>query len=301
MNDVGIDVALSRGRNRERQYDNNVYLRWVMLRSMIGLVCLGSALMGCNYDGPYQNRHQDFLTSVVDLGAHSQRAISKTELGSNIFGRNEALDITAQEIAAFVETQVPCAAVTVSDATVNVEYGVNEGSCSFRGNELEGTHTITVTKNDTNEAVVSHTWNTSSDGRNFEGTATVTVNWIGLERTVHFMTGEVDSEGSISVQAEHSWVVTPLASGKEYLLDEPPVYCVNGCTNEFVGAEFRWGDSVPQKGTFAGFYASIGNGGGGNYTIKFERLDETTIKATVTLDNQAKAFHVSSDGIIEPE
>lgn len=252
-----------------------------MLRSMIPLVCLGSTLVGC---APYSSRQHFFLMELVDQGAQVQEVVAMTELGSN-FPTHQTVDMTAQRIAEFVEKQVPCAAVTVSDATVTVKYGVHQGSCSFRGNELAGTHTMTVVQNDASKAVVKHAW----DG-NGEREATVIVQGSGLERSVSYWDN-----------GDHSWVVRPLPTGTGYLLDEPTSGCEEYCGGDFVRAEFRWGEPVPQSGTYTSWLRPTGNGGGVDLTMEFERLDETTIEAAVTANGETKLFHVSSDGDVEPQ
>ena len=75
----------------------------------------------------------------------------------------------------FIETQLPCAEITLTAGRLEVEYGVNEGNCTYRGHEFSGTHTIEVEKNDEGDVVVNHEWTSLSNGvLRVSGTATVT-------------------------------------------------------------------------------------------------------------------------------
>ena len=57
------------------------------------------------------------------------------------------------ELADFYASQLPCAEVTITGATLTVEYGAN-GVCTHRGQRYTGTHTVTVSRNDESDVVV---------------------------------------------------------------------------------------------------------------------------------------------------
>src|SRR6201999_4674656 len=88
------------------------------------------------------------------------------------------------ELKAFITSQLPCADVTLSGATLTVEYGANPGNCVYHGHTFSGQSSITVTKNEMNEVIVDHEWTNLSNGvGQLTGTAHVT--WNFNDKTRH--------------------------------------------------------------------------------------------------------------------
>ena len=73
---------------------------------------------------------------------------------STDFTLGAAVEKTAEEIRTFVQSQLPCAEISLAGNTLTIEYGVNDGSCSYRGHEFSGAHAITVTRNDGGQVIV---------------------------------------------------------------------------------------------------------------------------------------------------
>ena len=56
----------------------------------------------------------------------------------------ERLEEAAAELGQFVESQLPCAEVTLAQNTLSITYGALEGNCTYQGHTYSGTHAITV-------------------------------------------------------------------------------------------------------------------------------------------------------------
>ena len=85
-------------------------------------------------------------------------------------------EAAADELKDFIETQLSCAEITLVDATLTIEYGVNPGNCEYNGQEYSGSHSVTVVSASVGNLVVDHEWEDLSNGRiSVTGTATVTV------------------------------------------------------------------------------------------------------------------------------
>lgn len=217
------------------------------------------------------------------------------------FTIGQAAENAAQEIRTFIETQLPCAAITVSGASLSVEYGAKAGSCTYKGNTYSGKHEITVSRNEMADVVVNHTWTKLSNGR-LEVTGTAEVTWSATDKTRH-------------VVHELEW--TRLADGKTGTgsgdRTQKPLeggliegFEVNGSRSwtgaggqwdlSIEGVQFRWVDPVPQSGTY-----SIVSPKDKTVTMTFSRVDEDTIKATLKTGEKTFVFNVSKTGTVKQE
>lgn len=215
------------------------------------------------------------------------------------FTIGQAVESAALEIRTFIETQLPCAAITVSGATLSVEYGAKAGTCTYKGNTYSGKHEIKVTKNDMADVVVDHTWTKLSNGR-VEVTGTAEVTWSGTNKTRHVVhelqwtrmsdgktgTGTGDRtqkplEGGLvegfQVDGSRSW---SSAAGQWDLSIE--------------GVQFRWIDPVPQAGVY-----SLVSPKDKSITMTFSRIDEDTIEVSLKSGEKTYLFNVSKSGAVK--
>src|SRR5262245_604694 len=140
-----------------------------MRRTTIGslvIIALSLTLGGCpkNKDqGPMtQAEAKDALEeSTVDSQA-AALTTNTIEISTN-FTIGKAVGEAASELRTFILTQLPCAEITLADATLTVTYGAKPGNCTYHGNPFTGQHIIKVTRN---EAVieVDHEWKDLSNG-----------------------------------------------------------------------------------------------------------------------------------------
>jgi hypothetical protein len=215
---------------------------------------------------------------------------------STSFTLGGGLAKAAGEIRDAIATQLPCADVTVEDHTLTVEWGVNPGSCTYRGHTFTGTSSISVEKNDDNQVLVHHEWTDLSNGKvTLNGSADVTWDFDALERhVVHHtewtheksgLTGVGDGDRTqsalngditegVAVSGTRSW------TGKRGTWDLA-----------IEGVEWRWIDPIPQAGSYA-----LTTPAGKHLTLSFERADADTIAVTVAGGRGSFSFNVTSLG-----
>jgi hypothetical protein len=105
---------------------------------------------------------------------------------STDFTIGQAVENAAAEIRSFVQTQLPCAEITLREATLTIEYGVQDGNCIYRGHEFSGSHEIRVERNEDSDVVVHHRWDALSNGR-LSVTGEATVTWSRSARSRHIV------------------------------------------------------------------------------------------------------------------
>jgi len=221
-------------------------------------------------------------------------AAASVDISTN-FTIGGALEKAAGELQTFVNSQLPCADVTLANATLTIEYGVN---CMYRGHQFSGTNAITVSKNAMNEVVVDHVWTQLSNGVvELDGTAHVTWNFDDQTRHVvhdvtwtHLASGRTGkgtgdrsqkalaggiSEG-IQIDGTRSW--TGQRGTWDLAID---------------GVQMRWSDPVPQAGSY-----SLSTPFDKSVSMSFARVDGDTIKVTVAGPKRDFSFTVSKAGAI---
>ncbi|MBW2456381.1 MAG: hypothetical protein JRI68_17810, partial [Deltaproteobacteria bacterium] len=199
-----------------------------------------------------------------------------------------------------IESQLPCAEITVVDATLTIEYGALSGDCTWHGQTYSGSHSVTIDRNDDGDVVVHHAWDELSNQRlTVTGTATVTWSFAeGTRNVVHELTWTRLFDGRQGVgtgNRTQSLLPGGITEGIE----------INGNRNwegkagqwdlGIDGVEVRWIDPVPQAGT----YELITPFDGKDLTLTFERVDDDTIQVTVSSGDYSYAFLVSKLGLIE--
>lgn len=212
------------------------------------------------------------------------------------FTIGDAVQQAAEELGDFIKSQLPCAEITLADATLTITYGVNAGNCSYHGHTFSGSHSITIERNERSAVQVDHTWDSfSNQVVELDGNATVTWDFSAkTRRVVHannwtrLLDGragqgsgdrlqEALEEGILSgfrVDGERTWV----GEGGEWKLD-------------IDGVEMRWIDAVPQSGSYrldAPFDKSV--------TVSFERISDTQIEVTIAGPRNSFDFKVNTLG-----
>jgi hypothetical protein len=251
-------------------------------------------------------RKQEEMTTAEALQAVEEASVSgdaenvtsgSIEITTD-FTIGQAAEAAAQEISAFVTSQLPCAGITLSGATLTVEYGKNAGNCTYKGNTYSGTHEITVTKNDMSDVVVNHTWTKLSNGR-VEVTGTAEVTWSATDQTRHVV-HELDwtrlSDGKTGTGTGDR-TQKALAGGlvEGFQVDGSRTWTGAGGTWDLSieGVQFRWVDPVPQAGTYR-----LASPKDRSISMTFNRVDEDTIKVTVTSGAKSFNFDVSKAGAV---
>ncbi len=214
---------------------------------------------------------------------------------STTFTLGQALQAAAQQVSDFITSQIPCASVALANDTLTVNYSAN-GSCSYHGHVITGTSEITITKDDTGDVIVDHTWTALSNGLvQVDGTATVT--WSGTAQSRH---------------VEHNIVIMRLRDGKTVdstgdrtqtpLNGDLTVgIAVNGTRSwtsttgtwdlTIDNVQMQWVDPVPQAGSY-----SLVTPKNKTLTLSFQRKDSDTITVTLAGNKRSFSFDVTSTG-----
>lgn len=269
--------------------------RWLAL----GVLTL--VLTGC------PKKKEDELTA-----SEAQQAVQEASLASQAEGLTsasveittsftigQAVENAAAEIRDFIATQMPCAEVTLTGATLTVEYGVNAGSCTYRGHNFTGTHTISVEKNDTGEVLVHHTWTGFSNGVvTLNGNADVTWNFDQQSRRVVHTAEWTRIADSFKVTGSGDRTQTVLANGilEGIQIDGSRSWTSSRGTWDLAidGVQMRWIDPVPQAGSY-----SLTTPREKTLSLSFARVDEDTIQVTVANGSKKFSFNVTKLGSVE--
>lgn len=200
---------------------------------------------------------------------------------STSFTIGAALEAAAAELRSFIESQLPCAEVSLSKSTLEVEYGALPGSCVYRGMTYSGSHTITLSHNDASEIVVDHAWDGLQNGIvSVSGAATVTWSVADPSRhVVHELTWTRLVDGRTGTGSGDR-VQRPLADGIAVGFVEDGSRSWQGNAGlwelDIDQLEMRWVDPVPQSGAL-----TLVTPAKKSLTVSFERVDDDTIAVTL--------------------
>lgn len=273
-------------------------MRRLFVTAVTALFCAPLlTLPGCKKDQQQESLTVSEASQALEEAEVSGEAANVTsgtiEIATS-FTIGQAVENAAQEIRDFVNTQLPCAEVVLTGATLSVEYGKLPGNCSYKGLTYSGKHSVTVNRNEMGNVEVAHEWTDISNGRvKVSGTATVT--WSAAEKSRHVVhelnwtrlkdglsaTGSGDRtqtvlEGGlvegIQIDGSRSW---KSAKGQWDL-------AING-------VEIRWIDPVPQAGMY-----TLSTPDGKALTMTFTRVDDATIKVSVKNGEKSFDFDVKS-------
>lgn len=275
-------------------------IRSTVVVGALGVLSLG--LSGCMRDKSDDEQvmtRSEALEAVDESSIASQAAdltSASIEISTN-FTIGSAVANAAEELRAFIATQLPCADVRLTNATLHVTYGAKPGNCIYHGNTFSGETEVTVSRNDDGGVEVDHTWTGFSNGKlKVDGTAKVT--W---------------SKAEASRRVEHSLTWTRLADGRtgtgtgdrtQKALDggiavgfrEDGSRAWEGPKGRWdlgiAGVEMRWADPVPQAGTY-----TLTTPNDKSLTLSYARVDADTIKVTVASGGRSFSFDVNALGV----
>lgn len=216
---------------------------------------------------------------------------SSVEIATN-FTIGDAAQKAAGELRSFIGSQLPCAAITLDDATLTIEYGENPGACTYKGQSYAGTHVVTVTSVAPGEVVVNHKWEAfHNDVVQLDGTATVT--WSADEKSRHVIYDATWTRLADSRTGVGTGNVTQTALDEGILSG----FAVNG-EREWTGksgtwnlaiegVEMRWIDPVPQDGRY-----ELGTPFDKSVSAEFTRVSATAIQVTIAGPRRSFDFTV---------
>jgi hypothetical protein len=257
-----------------------------------------AVLSGCpkeNADGPMtQSEAREALEESTVESQASALTTNSVEISTN-FTIGKAVKDAATELKSFIETQLPCAEITLADATLSVTYGAKPGNCIYRGNKFSGQHIVKVRKNE-DEIVVDHEWKDLSNGIvKVSGTAHVTWDFDDKTRHVqHDLTWTRIADGRTG-RGQGDRIQKPLAGGVAEGIQVDGSRSWTGPKGKWdltiEGVQMRWVDPVPQAGTYR-----LASPKGRSLELSFSRVDEDTIAVTLKNDTKKFTFNVNSLG-----
>lgn len=270
----------------------------------IAPIVLTALFVGCGTAPVSYGEASEALTEASNESQAIALASNTIEISTNFtigMGVQHAVD----ELKQFVQTELPCATVTLQGATLTVQYGTQgtQGMCLWHGQKITGTHAITVSKAD-DTVEVTHAWTEiKNDKVSLTGTATVT--WSKTDKSRHIVYALDFTRLSDSVKASGSGDVTQKILDETMALSSPENGLQLDGTQSWTGpkgtwkltidgVKFRWKDPLP----FIGSYA-VETPASKIVTLTFERVDETTIEATLEGGRKTYHFKVHSNGAVE--
>src|SRR5262245_34054693 len=113
----------------------------MQLRSLAVLTLLPVALAttSCRDETAMTTTEAQQALQESAISGEAENVTSGTIEIATEFTLGQAVENAATEIGNFITTQLPCANVTLTGASLKVEYGVNPGNCTYKGHQYSGT------------------------------------------------------------------------------------------------------------------------------------------------------------------
>jgi len=241
---------------------------------------------------------QDAVVEASVASQASNVAEGSIELTTS-FTLGGAVEDAAEEIRAFVTTQLPCADVVREGATVTITYGVTEDICLWNGQSFTGSHSVTVSKSEENDVLVQHTWDKVSNGR-VEVSGSADVTWDIDAKTRHVVhelewrrlsDGRAGTGSGDRLQSalDGAWTNGVVVAGSRAWDGERGNWGL-----EIDDVEWRWVDPIPQSGSY-----ELTNPANKQLKLTFERVDDDTIHVFVDGARRDFEFDVTSLGEVK--
>jgi len=262
------------------------------------LLCGVFALNGCLLRADSSAITASEASEALDEASVSSQASELTSASIDIatnFTIGEAAAQAAQDLQAFIVSQMPCADVTLSGATLTVVYGAKPGLCVYDGHTFSGTHAITITPT-TDGVEVDHTWTALSDGVvSVSGNAQVTWDAVNPSRhVVHDLSWTRVWDGRTG-EGTADLTQTPLTGGVLVGFQESGTRTWDGQSGHWLldvnDVQVRWADPVPQSGTY-----TLTTPSQKTATLGFSRVNDSTIQVDLTSGKSDYKFDVTETG-----
>lgn len=258
---------------------------------------LALSAAACPADDLTYGEAQEAVQEVALASEAGQLAEGSVEISTH-FTLGKAAAEAAAEVRDFVQSQLPCAEVTLVDATLTVEYGALPGECLFHGRKMSGTHVMTFARTD-GEIQVSHEWQNVTNGRvEVDGTADVTWDLEAKSRHIEHQLTWTRARDGKSATGSGDRTQSPLGGSWQEGI------AVDGSRSwegergnwelEIDQVEWRWIDPVPQAGSYV-----LTTPKDKTLTMSFSRLDDDTIEVTVEGARRDYDFRVTSLGDVQ--
>jgi hypothetical protein len=246
--------------------------------------------------------NREVLTALEESrdSSRGERATAEPIEISTEFTIGDAVDAAAQQMADFWASQEPCTDVTVEAGTILVDYGGLDDDCEFEGNTYGGQATIDIDSTTPGQVQVTHTWDALTDGDvQVDGGAVVTwadVGALSRQVTTDHTWSDVADGTTVDVLGDHTLGFLDEEAGLDAgitLEGTRDWFSESGDWHvDMTGLELRLQDPVAQAGVL-----SLTNPDGRHLDLIHERIDETTIRVTLTGARKDWVFDVNQLGV----
>jgi len=255
---------------------------------------LNACLLRTSGDGMTTSQASEALDEASVSAQASELTSASIDVSTN-FTIGEAAEQAAQDLSAFIQSQLPCASITLSGNTLAVVYGANPGACTYDGHTFSGSETISISPNGTG-VEVDHTWTKFSDGVvTVSGTANVTWDAVNPSRHVVHSLDWTRVWDNRTGHGTADLTQTPLSGGVVVGFQESGTRTWTGESGEWTldvnDVQVRWADPVPQSGSYV-----LTTPDAKTATLSFSRVDASTIAVELTSGNSTFTFDVTETG-----
>jgi hypothetical protein len=280
------------------------YMSSIRTKSLTGVLVLPLlVLTGCPKDREEPltlGEARSALEQASDAGQAEGLTSASVDISTN-FTIGQAVQDGANELKTFIGTQLPCADINLEGATLTVVYGAKAGACSYRGHTFSGTHAVSIERNEDAMVRVHHEWTDFSNGVvTLDGTADVTWNLDDKTRRVQHESHWTNIESGRTGTGSGDRLQSVLAGGIGEGIQVDGARTWDGDRGHWDlaidGVQMRWTDPVPQAGS-----STLTTPFEKTVRMAFSRVDEDTIKVTVTGPKHEFTFDVSKLGVIANE
>lgn len=282
-----------------------------MVTGMLVVAALPLALAGCLEEGFTWGEAQvvvDEAKLTTETQALTGDVVEVTTIEVNTdFQIGQAIEDAVTAIAENVAAQIQCAIVTIDGTTVEIDFGPVDEDCAGARKHYGGVVRVTVDVIDDAHVEVHHTWEGLTNGRVTIVTGSADVSWDfdALTRTVdHEINWQIVGEEDRIVHATGHRVQSPLDTelgvfegieieGERHWDTEAGDWDL-----DIDAVEIRWIDPVPQAGQHVITTPFTDRAGQRKaLTIDYVRVDEDTIKVTLTGPVRTFEFNVNRFGV----
>jgi hypothetical protein len=273
-----------------------------MRRVVIG-AWLGFGGVGCVLSGSEEMTYGEALEALqatVDSGKGEALVSEPIEITTQ-FTLGQAAADAAQELRDWVASQLPCAELSLDGATLTMDLGTLDDACTYQGKTYAGVIVLEVVSADADAVLVRHTWSSLTDGTlTADGSADVT--WTQDAATERHVAHEIvwtdDTGRVIDARGDRTQRYLDEAAGIWGGFGESGTRDWNDSETgdwslDIDGIEVRWQDPVPQAGVY-----TLLNPDSKTLTMAFERVDDDTIRVTMSGTRDDLVFDVSAWGVI---
>jgi hypothetical protein len=216
------------------------------------------------------------LEQASDAGQAEGLTATSVDISTN-FTIGKAVKEGADELRAFIGTQLPCADIMLEDATLTVVYGAKSGNCTYRGHTFSGTHVIAIERNEEAQVEVHHEWIDFSNGVvSLDGTADVTWNLTDKTRRVQHHSQWTHLASGRTGMGSGDRLQSVLAGGLSEGIQVDGERAWDGAKGHWDLAidavQMRWTDPVPQAGSY-----TLTTPFDKTVSMAFSRVDSDTI------------------------